>query len=82
MCAEVRFDDGKSFPAWEAETRAELQRRMGGPLVLEPRYAASAGLTGDSCLCGVDLAATALKYGYRYEQDDSGFEITFSTAAG
>lgn len=78
MCSEVKFDDGKTFPAWEAETCVELSRRMGGPLVRDKGYAESVDLTGENCLCGVDLQATAQKYGYRYQTDNAGFEITFS----
>lgn len=60
MCLTVLYDDGKTFPAWEAETCTELVKRMGGQLVRDPKYAETVDLSGDCCLCTVDLGATAV----------------------
>lgn len=77
MCQTVTFDDGANFPAWEAETCAELARRLGGELVRSPVYADSADVSGNHCLCPVDLDATAAKFGLQCKRDDAGFDAVF-----
>lgn len=80
MCQTVVFDDGKNCPAWEAETCAELARRLKGPLVRHPAYFTFVDVSGDNCLCTVDLDATARKFGMLVERDDPGFEVIFKSA--
>lgn len=75
MCQTVVFDDGETCPAWEAETCAELARRLGGDLVRSSLYPESVSVSGDSCLCPVDLEATAAKFGLLLERNDAGFDV-------
>lgn len=78
MCLTVVCDDGHNFPAWEAETCAELIQRLGGgDLVRDKRYVETVSLTGDGCLCAVDLDATAQAHGYSIDRDVVGFDVIF-----
>lgn len=77
MCNTVYFDDGTTFPAWEAETQCELSRRLGGELVKASTHN-DCVLNPDDCLCPIDLRATAEKFGLEYRLDDELFEHIFS----
>lgn len=77
MCQTVVFDDGKNLPAWEAETCAELARRLGGDLIRASNFVCSVDVSGDDCLCPVDLEATAKKFGLQCVRDKVGFEVIF-----
>lgn len=80
MCQTVVFDDGENRPVWEAETCSELSRRLGGTLVRDPLYSESVDVSGENCLCAVDLEETAAKFGLLVERDDPGFEVILRKA--
>lgn len=81
MCLTVLCDDGETYPAWEAETYSELEKRMGGQLIRDPRYAKSVDLSGDCCLCAVDIVATAEKFGYVVDSEAIGPDVIFKWPA-
>lgn len=81
MCQTIVFDDGENCPAWEAEICSELSRRLGGTLVRDPLYSESVDVSGENCLCAVDLEATATKFGLLIERDDPLFEVILRKSA-
>lgn len=70
MCVEVLFDDGDTFPAWEAETQGALSQRLGGPLVEYGGATVQVDANQQPlCLCPIDLDATAARYGLKHDTD-------------